>query len=357
MSMKPEVEMGMNPRLNHFDEDGNAVMVDVSRKAPTSRIATAQGKIWVSDAVLDAIVGHTAAKGDVLGAAQIAGIMAAKRTAELIPLCHPLAMSHCSVTFTVLQDERAVLAECTAKINAKTGVEMEALTGVSVALLTIYDMCKAMDKTMKIGEIQLVYKEGGKSGLFRNTQRREPVLIAVSGWKNAGKTRLIVAMLPHLTAAGLKVATIKHDGHSFAPDPANTDTGKHMRAGACGAAVFDAQKYKFVQYGTLDEKALAARFPEADLVLLEGFKHSRWPKLEVIRGDTAPVCDPATLLALVSDQTDSVVTLPGVITIPPDGKTAARVVLDYVEQQGRLGRQGQLGQQESQEIQKRGTPL
>ncbi len=323
----------MKPVLNHFDENGNAVMVDVSQKTPASRIATAQGKIKVSAAVLEAITCHTASKGDVLGTAQIAGIMAAKRTAELIPLCHPLAMSHCAVTFTVLRDELTVLAECTAKINAKTGVEMEALTGVSVALLTIYDMCKAIDKSMEISEIRLVYKEGGKSGIFRNLLRRGPAVVAVSGLKNAGKTSLIVAMLPHLTAAGLKVATIKHDGHSFIPDPEYTDTGKHMSAGACGTAVFDDQKYKIIQYGSFDVNSFAARFPEADLVLLEGFKSSNWPKLEVVREDAEPMCDPDTLLALVSDKA---VTLKGVITIPHDGGIAARVILDYLEKEAHL---------------------
>lgn len=154
-----------------------------------------------------------------------------------------------------------------------------------------------------------------------------PVMIAVSGLKNAGKTSLIVAMLPYLTAAGLKVATIKHDGHSFPPDPKDTDTGKHLSAGACGAAVFDSQKYKIIRYGPVDEKILAACFPEADLILLEGFKHSNWPKLEVVRGDAEPVCNPDTLLALVSDQN---ITLPGVPTIPPDGVAAARVILDYL---------------------------
>ena len=145
-----DLEVSMEPKFNHFDAEGNAVMVDVSAKSPTRRLAVAQGKIKVSRAVLDAITGHTAAKGDVLGVAQVAGILATKRTSELIPLCHPLALSHCTVEFTILHEECAVLAECTAKLDAKTGVEMEALTGVSVALLTIYDMCKAIDKTMEI---------------------------------------------------------------------------------------------------------------------------------------------------------------------------------------------------------------
>lgn len=156
----------MEPKFNHFDGEGNAVMVDVSAKQATSRAAVAQGKIKVSQAVLDAITGRTAAKGDVLGVARVAGIMAAKRTSELIPLCHLLVLSHAAVEFTILEEERAVQAQCTVKLSGQTGVEMEALTGVSVALLTIYDMCKAMDKGMELFDIHLVHKEGGKSGVY-----------------------------------------------------------------------------------------------------------------------------------------------------------------------------------------------
>ena len=158
----------MEPKFNHFDGEGNAVMVDVSAKHPTHRVAVARGKIKVSRAVLDAISGHTAAKGDVLGVARVAGIMGTKRTSELIPLCHPLMLSNAKVDFTILEEACAVQAECTARLDGKTGVEMEALTGVTVALLTIYDMCKAIDKTMELTDIHLVHKEGGKSGVFDN---------------------------------------------------------------------------------------------------------------------------------------------------------------------------------------------
>jgi cyclic pyranopterin phosphate synthase len=158
----------MTPKMNHFDENGNAVMVDVSGKAPTQRIAVAKGKIFVNQAVMDAVVNHTAAKGDVLGVARVAGIMATKRTPDLIPMCHPLALTKASVDFEVDQAENSITALCTAKLTGLTGVEMEALTGVSVALLTIYDMCKAIDKTMTISDIHLVRKEGGKSGVFIN---------------------------------------------------------------------------------------------------------------------------------------------------------------------------------------------
>ena len=325
----------MEPKFNHFDAEGNAVMVDVSAKSPTRRLAVAQGKIKVSRAVLDAITGHTAAKGDVLGVAQVAGILATKRTSELIPLCHPLALSHCTVEFTILHEECAVLAECTAKLDAKTGVEMEALTGVSVALLTIYDMCKAIDKTMEISDIHLVYKEGGKSGTFTNHGHHSPAVVAVSGVKNSGKTTLIAALIPHLTAAGLKVATVKHDGHSFQADPEGTDTGIHMEAGAWGTAIFDGETYTVVRRDAVEERELIARFPDADLVLLEGFKHSTWPKLELVRAgnSTQSVCDPATLLALVTDQD---LTVEGVPSIPFDGQAAAQVVLDYLKGEGRL---------------------
>lgn len=153
--------------LNHFDREGRAVMVDVSGKQETVRTASAEGTIRVSRAVLDAIVEGTAAKGDVLGVARVAGIMAVKRTADLIPLCHPLPIAHAAVTFEIQEETLSVRASCTVKLTGQTGVEMEALTGVTAALLTIYDMCKALDKGMELTDIHLVEKEGGKSGTYR----------------------------------------------------------------------------------------------------------------------------------------------------------------------------------------------
>ena len=156
----------MEPNFTHFDEKGNAIMVDVSEKKDTSRIAVASGVIKVSPEVMDAVVNRTVAKGDVLGVARIAGIMAVKQTAQLIPMCHTLLITKCSVDFELDEENLEIKASCTAKVDGKTGVEMEALTGVSVALLTIYDMCKALDKRMEIGKIHLERKEGGKSGVF-----------------------------------------------------------------------------------------------------------------------------------------------------------------------------------------------
>ena len=152
--------------FNHFDKNGNAIMVDVSEKPVTARTAVAVGTIRVSPEIINAVQNGTAEKGDVLGVARVAGIMATKRTSELIPLTHPLPLTKVSVDFAVNAEAGTITATCTAKTDGKTGVEMEALTGASVALLTVYDMCKAIDKRMCIENIHLLEKHGGKSGDF-----------------------------------------------------------------------------------------------------------------------------------------------------------------------------------------------
>lgn len=158
----------MEQKLTHFDGQGNAVMVDVSAKDDTSRTAVASGKIKVNRAVMDAVLAGSVKKGDVLGVARVAGIMAVKQTSSLIPMCHTLLITKCSVDFEIDEEQLEIKAVCTAKVEGKTGVEMEALTGVTVALLTIYDMCKAVDKSMEIGNVYLEHKSGGKSGDFHN---------------------------------------------------------------------------------------------------------------------------------------------------------------------------------------------
>ena len=162
----------------------------------------------------------------------------------------------------------------------------------------------------------------------------EPLVVAVSGVKNSGKTTLIESMLPLLTAAGLTVAVIKHDGHSFDPEPSGTDTGRFMAAGAAGAAIFDGEKFKIVKKGSITAGFLISQFPEADLILLEGFKHTGWPKLEVVRrgNSSEPVSDPGTLLALV---TDLPLEVPGVPVLPLDRpEEAARFLLRLVKEGG-----------------------
>lgn len=152
--------------LTHIDANGNAVMVDVGGKDVTERKAVAKGAIRVNAQTFAAVRDGGSKKGDVLGVARIAGIMAAKKTSELIPLCHPLPISKCAVEFKLYEEKMEIEASCTVKVSGRTGVEMEALTGVSVALLTIYDMCKAIDKGMVLGDIHLASKSGGKSGDF-----------------------------------------------------------------------------------------------------------------------------------------------------------------------------------------------
>ncbi len=159
---------GVNMEFTHFDSNGNAVMVDVTEKSDTLREAIAKGSIYMSRECLEKIINKTVKKGDVLSVARIAGIMGAKRTSELIPLCHILNLTKLEINFEIKEENCEIEACCIGRCYGKTGVEMEALTGVSVALLTIYDMCKAIDKTMEIGNIHLSEKSGGKSGLFRN---------------------------------------------------------------------------------------------------------------------------------------------------------------------------------------------
>jgi cyclic pyranopterin phosphate synthase len=155
---------GVN-KLTHLDDQGNACMVDVGGKPATARLAIASGRIRMSPQALAAIREGNAPKGDVLAAARIAGIMAAKKTGELIPLCHPLALDAVTVDFQFEDD--GVRATATASLTGKTGIEMEALTATSIALLTIYDMAKALDKGMVIGDIRLIEKRGGKSGVWK----------------------------------------------------------------------------------------------------------------------------------------------------------------------------------------------
>ena len=156
----------MDNKLNHFDKSGNARMVDVSEKNKTERVAIAVSKIKVSRETLELIKAGKIGKGDVIGVARVAGIMASKQTSNLIPMCHPLMISSCNIDFEINEEDTSIGIKSTVKIVDKTGVEMEALTAVTVAALTIYDMCKAVDKRMVIEGTHLLKKTGGKSGEF-----------------------------------------------------------------------------------------------------------------------------------------------------------------------------------------------
>ncbi|MCL4542405.1 MAG: cyclic pyranopterin monophosphate synthase MoaC [Deltaproteobacteria bacterium] len=159
--------MKKETKLTHLDENGMPKMVDVSQKAETVRIASAHAKVAMSKEAFNLAVSKGGKKGDVFGTAKIAGIMAAKKTSELIPLCHPLNIENCDIDFKPDEKENVINIKSTVKMSGKTGVEMESLTACSVAALTIYDMLKAVDKSIEISEIHLVQKEGGKSGLYK----------------------------------------------------------------------------------------------------------------------------------------------------------------------------------------------
>ena len=156
----------MGNNFNHIDENGNAVMVDVSDKKKTDRVAVACGTVFVKSSTMEKILDRGIKKGDVLSIAQLAGIMGAKKTPELIPLCHPLSLSSVTVELNCNPKKSSINIVATCKVNGATGVEMEALTGVSISALTVYDMCKAIDKEMRITDIRLLSKSGGKSGYF-----------------------------------------------------------------------------------------------------------------------------------------------------------------------------------------------
>jgi cyclic pyranopterin phosphate synthase len=157
--------------FSHFDEEGRAVMVDVSGKSPTLRTASASAQVRMSPETLALVLEGRAAKGDVFAVARLAGIAAAKKTPDLIPLAHPLAIHAVSIDFTTDRESGMIWVESTVRAHERTGVEMEAMVAASIAALAIYDMCKGIDKGITIGEIALLYKEGGKSGVFRRKGR------------------------------------------------------------------------------------------------------------------------------------------------------------------------------------------
>jgi cyclic pyranopterin phosphate synthase len=159
--------MRASRRLTHLGRRGEARMVDVSKKAPTERVAIAEGRVVMKKSTLKIVLDGNAKKGDVMGAARIAGILAAKRTHELIPLCHPLAISKVEIDIAPDKKLPGLVVRATVKVKGKTGVEMEALTAVSIACLTIYDMVKAVEREMRIEGVRLIEKRGGKTGLFR----------------------------------------------------------------------------------------------------------------------------------------------------------------------------------------------
>ena len=319
--------------FTHFNGQGEAIMVDVSEKQDTVREATASGRIRMSEECYAKVKAGDMKKGDVLGVARVAGIMATKQTSSLIPMCHLLCLNKSTIDFEIEEGQGLIKAICTVKVSGKTGVEMEALMGVNVTLLTIYDMCKAMDRAMEITDVHLEHKEGGKSGIYDRRERKKPLVVSICGCKNSGKTTFIERVLPILIQKQVKTAVVKHDGHSFEPDVEGTDSDRVRKAGACATAVFCDTHSMVVKQkaGTVEDMLEAV--DEADLVLLEGGKNWDFPKIELVRkGNSERLAgNGRNLLAVATDIEGFQVekAAPGTCgTVSEDGSAVPVIALD-----------------------------
>mgnify|MGYP003205544328 CR=1 FL=1 len=311
--------------LTHVDAKGEVRMVDVSDKAETHRIAIAEGTILMHPETQAMVLQDRAKKGDVLACARVAGIMAIKRTSDIIPMCHPLLItkSKCDIApiapaGTPADDvpEGWALARAdgqvgfhvlvTAGVTGKTGIEMEALTGASAACLTIYDMCKAVDRGMEIVDVRLLHKEGGRSGVWDRAERQAaaveaaaadgnapasaPVAVAPAfiGYQNSGKTTLVEKVIAELTRRGLRVGSLKHHGHhGFDIDVPAKDTWRHHQAGSKHVGLICATRW--AEYADTREEdempacELLSRYNDVDVVIIEGYKTEGFDNIVVAR--------------------------------------------------------------------------
>ncbi len=314
--------------LTHVDERGDVRMVDVSEKASTKRVAVAEASILMHPETQAMVLEDRAKKGDVLACARVAGIMAAKRTSDLIPMCHPLMLTKSAVDIApIAADATSAPADwaparadgrvgfrvrATCGVTGVTGIEMEALTAASTACLTIYDMCKAVDRGMEIVDVRLLRKEGGRSGTWDRAAAEDGAedeagtrvgdapragvpsvpgespapAIAFVGYQNAGKTTLVERVITELTRAGVRVGTVKHHGHAgFDIDVPGKDSWRHAQAGSRHVGLICADRY--AEYADtaaelpLDE--LLARYTDVDVVLVEGYKAAGLPNVVVAR--------------------------------------------------------------------------
>ena len=336
--------------LTHVDEHGDVRMVDVSEKAETRRLAIAEGTILMHPETQAMVLEDRAKKGDVLACARVAGIMAAKRTSDIIPMCHPLIITKAKVDITPIaapgeRDGADALPEgwaapradgrvgfqvtATCGVTGVTGIEMEALTAASAACLTIYDMCKAVDRGMEIVDVRLLRKEGGRSGLWERAEaaverteaaverteaadasvpaadgaeaaacdsapseapiaasERPAPALAFIGYQNSGKTTLVEKVIAALTARGVRVGTVKHHGHAgFDIDVPGKDSWRHAQAGSGHVGVVSATRY--AEYADTEAEfsldRLLARYTDVDVVLVEGYKSACLPNIVVAR--------------------------------------------------------------------------
>lgn len=316
--------------LTHVDAKGEVRMVDVSDKAETHRIAVAEGTILMHPETQAMVLQDRAKKGDVLACARVAGIMAIKRTSDIIPMCHPLLItkSKCDIepiapagmfAEDVLEGWAPARSDgqvgfhvlVTAGVTGKTGIEMEALTGASAACLTIYDMCKAVDRGMEIVDVRLLHKEGGRSGVWDRAERQAaaveaadvdgavsasvsaaPALsvpaIAFIGYQNSGKTTLVEKVIAELTRRGLRVGSLKHHGHhGFDIDVPAKDTWRHHQAGSKHVGLICATRWaEYADTREEDEmpaRELLSRYNDVDVVIIEGYKTEGFDNIVVAR--------------------------------------------------------------------------
>lgn len=317
--------------LTHVDAKGEVRMVDVSGKAETHRIAIAEGTILMHPETQAMVLQDRAKKGDVLACARVAGIMAIKRTSDIIPMCHPLLItkSKCDIepiapAGTPAEDVPEGWAPArvdgqvgfhvlvTAGVTGKTGIEMEALTGASAACLTIYDMCKAVDRGMEIVDVRLLHKEGGRSGVWDRAERQAaaaeaaaadgsaPVAVAPAaptpavpaiafiGYQNSGKTTLVEKVIAELTRRGLRVGSLKHHGHhGFDIDVPAKDTWRHHQAGSKHVGLICATRWaEYADTREEDEmpaRELLSRYNDVDVVIIEGYKTEGFDNIVVAR--------------------------------------------------------------------------
>lgn len=316
--------------LTHVNAKGEVRMVDVSDKAETHRIAIAEGTILMHPETQAMVLQDRAKKGDVLACARVAGIMAIKRTSDIIPMCHPLLItkSKCDIApiaaaGTPAEDVPEGWAPAradgqvgfhvlvTAGVTGKTGIEMEALTGASAACLTIYDMCKAVDRGMEIVDVRLLHKEGGRSGVWDRAERQAaaadgaapagaPVAVAPAaptpavpaiafiGYQNSGKTTLVEKVIAELTRRGLRVGSLKHHGHhGFDIDVPAKDTWRHHQAGSKHVGLICATRWaEYADTREEDEmpaRELLSRYNDVDVVIIEGYKTEGFDNIVVAR--------------------------------------------------------------------------
>ena len=314
--------------LTHVDAKGEVRMVDVSDKVETHRIAIAEGTILMHPETQAMVLQDRAKKGDVLACARVAGIMAIKRTSDIIPMCHPLLITKSKCDIEPIAPAGTPADETpegwaparhdgqvgfhvlvTAGVTGKTGIEMEALTGASAACLTIYDMCKAVDRGMEIVDVRLLHKEGGRSGVWDRAERQAadgaapasaPVAVAPAapapavpaiafiGYQNSGKTTLVEKVIAELTRRGLRVGSLKHHGHhGFDIDVPAKDTWRHHQAGSKHVGLICATRWaEYADTREEDEmpaRELLSRYSDVDVVIIEGYKTEGFDNIVVAR--------------------------------------------------------------------------